>query len=176
MPTLLVVAGPNGCGKSTLTRTSGFSGLEMIDPDTFARSMSSGEATREALRRRRRALGEKRSYLVETTLAGAGILRHMEAARSEATGLSCTIFPSLQRIRRLTASATGLRWEDTMYRKPTCAADSCGHVPICRLWLRWQTKSFSMTIPVPTGHTGWLRSSRRRCSGFRTTFLVGLDR
>ena len=83
MPTLLVVAGPNGCGKSTLTRTSGFSGLELIDPDTLARSMSPGKATREALRRRRRALGEKRSYLVETTLAGTGILRHMEAARRE---------------------------------------------------------------------------------------------
>ena len=83
MPTLLVVAGPNGCGKSTLTRTSGFNGLELIDPDTLAHNMSPGRATREALRRRRRALGEKRSYLVETTLAGAGILRHMEAARRE---------------------------------------------------------------------------------------------
>ena len=55
----------------------------MIDPDAIGRSMSSGNASREALRRRKHALGEKRSYLIETTLSGAGILRHMEVARSE---------------------------------------------------------------------------------------------
>lgn len=83
MPTLFVVAGPNGCGKSTLTRTSGFNGIEVIDPDALARCMSPGKATREALGRRRRALEEKRPYVVETTLSGAGVLRHMETARRE---------------------------------------------------------------------------------------------
>ena len=33
MPTLYVVAGPNGCGKSTLTRTTWFRGVEVIDPE-----------------------------------------------------------------------------------------------------------------------------------------------
>ena len=86
MPNLLVVAGPNGCGKSTLTRMSGFRGLDIIDPDAIARSIASGEplqAGREALRRRRDALAAGRSHLVETTLAGSGILRHMTAARRE---------------------------------------------------------------------------------------------
>jgi len=68
----------------------------------------------EVLRRRKRALGEKRSYLVETTLGGC--------AQRRLQDLSCIMFPSLQRIRRLTTSETGLRWEDTMCRKPTCAA------------------------------------------------------
>lgn len=84
MPTLFVVAGPNGCGKSTLTRMSGFRGLDIIDPDAIARSMTPGNAAhaaREALHRRRDALAASRSHLVETTLAGSGILRHMEAAR-----------------------------------------------------------------------------------------------
>ncbi len=86
MPTLVVVAGPNGCGKSTLTRMNGFSELDIIDPDAIARGIASGDslqAGREALRRRRDALAAGRSHLVETTLAGSGILRHMTAARRE---------------------------------------------------------------------------------------------
>ena len=84
MPTLIVVAGPNGCGKSTLTRMSGFSGLDIIDPDAIGRGMMAGnpgQAAREALRRRQAALAEGRTHLVETTLTGSGILRHMTAAR-----------------------------------------------------------------------------------------------
>ncbi len=80
MPTLVVVAGPNGCGKSTLTRTPWFSGVEVIDPDAIADTP--GPAAREALRRRRAAIAEGRSIAVETTLAGSGPLRLMETARS----------------------------------------------------------------------------------------------
>lgn len=85
MPTLYVVAGPNGCGKSTLTRTTRFRGVEAIDPDAIARGFSAGsrgEAAREAVLRRRDALAASRTHLVETTLAGAGALRHMRAART----------------------------------------------------------------------------------------------
>ena len=59
MPTLHVVAGPNGCGKSTLTRTTWFSGVEVIDPDAITRDKmanSRAEAARSALRRRQAAL------------------------------------------------------------------------------------------------------------------------
>ena len=62
---------------------SGFSGLEVIDPDAIARNMSPAQAAREALRRRRLALLERRSFLVETTLSGTGIFRLMEAVRKE---------------------------------------------------------------------------------------------
>ncbi len=84
MPTLHVVAGPNGCGKSTLTRMKGFDGLEPIDPDRILRGMVSGtppQAARKALRLRWVALVERKSCLVETTLAGLGILKHMKDAR-----------------------------------------------------------------------------------------------
>ncbi len=84
MPTLYVIAGPNGCGKSTLTRMSGFTGIDIIDPDAIARGLGSGkhvQAAREALRRRRDALGAGRTHLVETTLAGTTILRHIATAQ-----------------------------------------------------------------------------------------------
>ena len=61
MPTLYVVAGPNGCGKSTLTRTTWFSGVEVIDPDAIARGIAAdrpGQAAREALRRMQAARRE----------------------------------------------------------------------------------------------------------------------
>ena len=55
----------------------------MIDPDAIAREMPCGEAAREALRRRRLSLLERRSFLVETTFSGTGIFRLMEAARNK---------------------------------------------------------------------------------------------
>ena len=84
MPTLHVVAGPNGCGKSTLTRMSGFSLVDVIDPDAIRQGDASGnaaQAAREALRRRQGALIAGRTHLVETTLAGSGMLRHLNSAR-----------------------------------------------------------------------------------------------
>ena len=85
MPALHVVAGPNGCGKSTLTRTTWFSGVEVIDPDAVARGTMAGnpsEAARSALRRRQAALAAGKTLVVETTLAGSGILQFMKAART----------------------------------------------------------------------------------------------
>lgn len=86
MPTLFVIAGPNGCGKSILTRTTWFDGIDLIDPDAMAQSLMTGtpgQAAREALRRRQEAIRAGRSHLVETTLSGTGIIRHMKLARKE---------------------------------------------------------------------------------------------
>ena len=85
MPTLFLIAGPNGCGKSTLTRTAWLSGLEIIDPDAIARRttpVAPVQAGREAVRRRRTALASGRTHLVETTLSGNGPLRLMATART----------------------------------------------------------------------------------------------
>ncbi len=93
MPTLYVVAGPNGCGKSTLTRTTWLRDLDIIDPDEIARATASATpaaAAREALLRRRAALRTGRTHLLETTQAGTGAIRHMEAAR--AAGLRVELY------------------------------------------------------------------------------------
>ena len=67
---------------STLTRTTWFAGLEVVDPDAIARGMSPGRGAREALRRRRAAVDAGRALVVETTLAGHGTIRAMGAART----------------------------------------------------------------------------------------------
>jgi predicted ABC-type ATPase len=75
---MYVVAGPNGAGKSTLTRGArdGF-GVDPIDPDAIQRETGSGssEAWYAALRQCRDAIGAKRTFLVETTLAGSDAAR-----------------------------------------------------------------------------------------------------
>lgn len=88
MPTLQVVAGPNGSRKSTLTRSARFGTTRVIDPDAIARelgrndgkgiSMASG---REAARQRRVALARGETSVLETTIAGKAILRITEQAR-----------------------------------------------------------------------------------------------
>jgi len=84
MPTLHVVAGPDGCGKSTLARTTWFRGFKAIDPDAIAGDTMTGYpawAAREVLQRRWAAVSEGRTLAVETTVAGAGALRFMKVAR-----------------------------------------------------------------------------------------------
>lgn len=87
-PTLYVVAGPNGCGKSTFTQ-SRFRALSVIDPDAIARRLASeiptdvaGAAGREAIMEQRRAIKSGQSFAVETTLSGRRVLRLMEKAKA----------------------------------------------------------------------------------------------
>ena len=130
---------------------SRFSKLEVIDPDAIARYMPPGKAAREALRRRRLALLERRSFLVETTLSGTGIFRLMKAVRKEGYMIVLHYVSlgspeqALDRIRNRVARGA------TMFRNMTCGVDSRGLMPIFRLRFSWRTKSFSMTIHCPSG-------------------------
>ena len=87
-PTLYIVAGPNGCGKSTFTQ-SRFRALSVIDPDAIARRLAletptdaAGAAGREAVLERRRAIDSGQSFAVETTLSGRSVLRLMKKAKA----------------------------------------------------------------------------------------------
>ncbi len=90
-PTLTVIADPNGSGKSTITRLTLASLLvPIVDPDAIARELrpdapeqAAVEAGREALRRQTMYIESGASFIVETTLSGAGTLRLMEKARRQ---------------------------------------------------------------------------------------------
>ena len=90
MPTLTVIAGPNGAAKSTIARLTDFEGRDrLLDPDAIARrinpfnpSVAALPAGREALRRTAEYLEQRLSFAVETTLAGHGKLDLFREAKS----------------------------------------------------------------------------------------------
>lgn len=90
-PTLTVIAGPNGSGKSTITAlTLARLLVPIVDPDAIARELrpdapeqAAVEAGREALKRQTAYVEGDASFIVETTLSGAGVLRLMERARRQ---------------------------------------------------------------------------------------------
>lgn len=94
---LILVAGPNGSGKTTLALAyQALYGGVFLSADRIAEDMrSSGRAVsdldagREFFRRLRSLLGEGTPLIVESTLAGRGILRHIDRAR--ALGYDTTI-------------------------------------------------------------------------------------
>jgi predicted ABC-type ATPase len=91
MLTLTVVAGANGCGKTTLTRWARdeFQESSVLDPDAIARSQqatgvhtgSAIDAGREALRMAGSLLASNQSFTVETTLSGHTYIRMMREAK-----------------------------------------------------------------------------------------------
>jgi predicted ABC-type ATPase len=91
VPTFTVVAGANGCGKSTLTKWAReeFQESSVLDPDAIARSLQatgakSGlaiDAGREVLSMAERLLDAGQSFAVETTLSGSTYLRMMSRAK-----------------------------------------------------------------------------------------------
>ena len=80
MPTLTLIAGPNGSGKPTLTRFVDFEGRgRLLDPDTIARRLNPLNADaaaiaagREVLKRTADYLHRGVSFAVEATLSSRG--------------------------------------------------------------------------------------------------------
>ena len=88
-PTLTIIAGANGAGKSTFTRATQESlQVPVIDPDTEARRVRPDDPEaaqiaggKQAIKRARAYLANNQSFAVETTLSGNTYLRMMAEAK-----------------------------------------------------------------------------------------------
>jgi predicted ABC-type ATPase len=98
-PTLTIIAGSNGCGKSTLTESARdkFQQVPILDPDAMARSLQQAtqtgvsdiEAGKEVLRRAEKLVADKQSFTVETTLSGSTYLKM--ALRAQKAGFNVLV-------------------------------------------------------------------------------------
>jgi predicted ABC-type ATPase len=90
VPRFTIIAGANGCGKSTFTADSRFlQEIPILDPDAIGRLLqptilgkSSVAAARQVLGSARQHIESCESFAVETTLAGQGYLQMMLEART----------------------------------------------------------------------------------------------
>ncbi len=89
---LTIIAGANGCGKSTFTGRSSFVyKIPLLDPDAISKALqptmpgtSAVAAARQVLASANRHLHNGESFAVETTLSGKGYLQLMLDARKRA--------------------------------------------------------------------------------------------
>lgn len=112
-PWLWLLAGPNGAGKSTYAPHLSAAIEQIIGPDAIAGQLlpsalekAALSAGREAVRRIRGSLNERRSFAVETTLSGRFHLQIARAARSEGWNLGLVYIGlrspelAIERVRR----------------------------------------------------------------------------
>ena len=166
MPSLVVIAGPNGSGKSMLTRIVRFGEVEVIDPDAIARDLSTDTtdgleiaAAREALKRQREAIAAERSFLVETTLAGQGVIRLMNAARRAGFGV------------RLHYVCVGTP-DQAMYRVRNRVAQGGHDVPTDDIRRRYARSLANLPSAVAQSDEAHLYDNRRSGKPYRRVAVV----
>jgi predicted ABC-type ATPase len=99
MPTLHVIAGPNGVGKTTFADRylpNTIRELEFVNADLIARGLSpydpdsvSMEAGRIALTRIKHLIAERRSFTWETTMSGRSAVAWLQSAKESGYTLKC---------------------------------------------------------------------------------------
>jgi predicted ABC-type ATPase len=88
MPKLIIIGGPNGCGKTTLAlKYSAMSGLKYLGADSIAEQLSPGSPAAVAIKAARlfsaqldESLGQEESLIVESTLSGLSLRRPIQTA------------------------------------------------------------------------------------------------
>jgi len=172
-PVLTILAGSNGCGKSTLTSSAReeFQQAPVLDPDAIAKSIrdtlpgtdSDIEAGKRVLRSAEGLIESGQSFTVETTLSGSTYLRM--AARVKAKGfLVAVIFVgtdsveiNIDRVRaRVAKGGHDVSEEDQRRRYPRTLANMKKLLPLADFVVVLDNSSPLGYSLVATGHHGFM--------------------
>jgi len=172
-PILTIVAGSNGCGKTSLTRfaRTKFQQIPILDPDAIAKSLqetASGrtsdiEAGKQVLRRAEELIQARQSFTVETTLSGATYLKM--AVRAKDAGFNVVVFfvgtvsveINLQRVKaRVKLGGHDVPEEDQRRRYPRTLANMRKLLPIADLAVIFDNSTEKGHVLVGVGHTGFM--------------------
>ena len=135
-PSLIVVAGPNGAGKSSFVSTTNF-GFPVLDPDAIAGRFAGMTIQRRLIEAGRAMHGQaeefissRKSFVIETTLAGKSVLAMV--ARAKSRGMRIVVhyialeFIDLSKLRvkqRVEMGGHGVSDQDVELRFPRSLAN-----------------------------------------------------
>ena len=171
-PVLTIVAGSNGCGKTSLTtlaRTK-FQQVPILDPDAIARSLqelSAGatsdiEAGKQVLRTAECLIRDGQNFTVETTLPGATYLKM--AVRAKEAGFNVVGFfvgtssveVNLDRVRaRVKKGGHDVPESDQRRRNPRTLANMQSLLPLLDLVVIFDNSTAQGHTLVGVGHPGF---------------------
>lgn len=170
-PVLTILAGSNGCGKSTLTSSAReeFQQSPVLDPDAIAKSMrdtlpgagSDIEAGKRVLRRAEELIEAGQSFTVETTLSGSTYLRM--AARAKKSGFFLVVIfvgtdsveINIERVKaRVAKGGHDVPEEDQRRRYPRTLANMKKLLPIADLVVILDNSSLLGYSLIAAGHHG----------------------
>jgi predicted ABC-type ATPase len=172
-PVLTIIAGSNGCGKSTLTSSARdkFQQTPVLDPDAIAKSIqetldsnnSDIEAGKRVLCLAEELLASRQSFTVETTLSGSTYLRM--AARAKEAGFNIMVVfvgtvsveINIERVKaRVEKGGHDVPEEDQRRRYPRTLANMKKLLPEADLAVILDNSGANGYVLVAFGHSGYM--------------------
>lgn len=172
-PVLTIVAGSNGCGKSSLTSLarSKFQDIPLLDPDAIAKSLQESvvgansdiEAGKKVLRLAEEFIANHQSFTVETTLSGSTYLRMAE--RAKAAGFNILVFfvgthsveINIERVRfRVEKGGHDVPEQDQRRRYPRTLLNMKRLLPQADLAVIFDNSTSKGHVLVGVGHPGFM--------------------
>jgi predicted ABC-type ATPase len=169
---LTIIAGSNGCGKSTLSSYSrdNFQQAPILDPDAIAKSLrqtldsgnSNIEAGKQVLYLAEEMIAAKQSFTVETTLSGSTYLRMAQRAQQAGFNIlvvfvgTSSVEINIQRVKaRVIKGGHDVPEEDQRRRYPRTLANMKRLLPVADLAVILDN-SQDGHIVVGFGHRGYM--------------------
>lgn len=170
---MTIVAGSNGCGKTSLTTfaRASFQRIPVLDPDAVARSLQEAiagtpsdiEAGKQVLRLADKLIEDGQSFTVETTLSGSTYLKM--ASKAKEAGFNIMVFfvgtssveINIERVKaRVRKGGHDVPEEDQRRRYPRTLANIRKLLPLADLAVIFDNSTERGHALVAAGHPGFM--------------------